>query len=223
MPKRKDPVFNQVILTLGAYYALRGSSGDDGLSSLPEHLRVAMAVRLESTIQRAAAPGSVHRELAESSRLLPSESERIPKLVGVLVALLTELSSESQSNAREETSKLYRILKLNYPGEFAVLEAVRRAKPTLGPVASRQAIESCRNAFENFFKTLGGTPKWSDQLDPLLGDKSLAKLARDVYAFLSTNGTHAATDHSLGASDLLLALRLTEAMMVRVLVRLGKW
>lgn len=223
MPKKKNPALDEVSKTLLAYYAFREASGDDGLSTAPEPLRVAIAVQLDSAIQKAAPIGSVHREIADRTRLTMSEQERIPKLVGALVSLSIELMSEADNRSQDDTFKLYRILKLGFPNEFAVLKAVGRPGLARDPVAARQAIESCRNAMENFFKTLGGTPNWADRLEPLLSDKSLAKLPRDVYAYLSMNGAHARDVLEQGPPDAALALRLTEALMIRVLVKLGKW
>jgi hypothetical protein len=223
MPKREDPAVKEVFEALGAYYALRGNSGYEGLSAVPGTLRTAIAIRLDSAIQNAAPKGSVHRDVADSTRHTLSDEERIPKLVGALIALLPELSLQSSRGPPDDSARLYRVLKLSFPSAFAVLGAVRRRGQVRDSLASRQAIESCRNAMENLFNTLGGTSKWADRLDSLLEDKSLSKLARDVYAYLSTNGTHARDALNQDPADALLALRLTEAVMIRVLVKLGKW
>ena len=122
---------------------------------------------------------------------------------------------------KAERSKLFNILEKNFKNEYEALKGAYERYLAGGADAYRQAIDSCRNAYENFFKKITRTEKWKDDLDDVLKSATLTKLVKGVYGFLSGYGTHSPKQRK--KEDALLAIRLTEDIMVRVLTELELW
>jgi len=120
-----------------------------------------------------------------------------------------------------ERSKLFNILEKKFKNEYEALRGAYERYLVGGADAYRQAIDSCRNAYENFFKKITETEKWKDNLDHVLKSTTLTRLVKNVYGFLSGYGTHSPKQRK--KEDALLAIRLTEDIMIRVLTELKLW
>jgi hypothetical protein len=224
MKKTKlDPVSDDVFTALMTYYVVRGEGGDPGLNHVEISYRMTVLMSLEAALDHAAPADSVYRQEAESFRETSTVEERIPRLVGILTALIPSLPSGKRHGLPDDVPRLYQRLKLLCPPAYAVLQSVRkRGRPKDG-LAAQADIAACRNGMENFFKTLGGRPKWAEGLEAMVKDEELKAVAQGVYRFLSKGGTHSERPEEQNPADSILALRLTEGLLVRVLVEIGKW
>ena len=128
---------------------------------------------------------------------------------------------EVSEERRNERNKLFNILEMNFKDEYTALRGAYERYLEGGTDAYRQAIDSCRNALENFFKKITGNEKWKEGLNEVIPSKTLIKLIREIYSYLSGYGTHSPKKRR--KEDALLAIRLTEDIMIRVLSEKGIW
>jgi hypothetical protein len=91
----------------------------------------------------------------------------------------------------------------------------------MGTNAYRQAISSCRNAYENFFEQITESSSWNSGLSSNIESTTLIKFIKNVYSFLSGFGDHSPIERN--KEDALLAIRITEDIMIRVLMEKGAW
>jgi hypothetical protein len=125
---------------------------------------------------------------------------------------------------RTERSQLHHILELGYAEELTKLQGAYERYTSGGPDAYREAIDSCRSAFEFFFRKLTGAEgedKWSARLTEFFPHATLRKFIADTYSYLSGGGTH--SPHRRELAEALLAIRATEGVMVSALMWCGKW
>ena len=131
------------------------------------------------------------------------------------------ISREISKIRRTERTKLFNILEGKFKHEYEALKGAYERYSEGGADAYRQAIDSCRNAYENFFKMITGTKKWKDNLNRILKSTTITNLIKNVYSYLSGYGTHSPKQRK--KEDAFLAIRLTEDIMIRVLIELKLW
>lgn len=131
------------------------------------------------------------------------------------------LEIEIDGARREARNKLYNILEIKFQGEYTALKGAYEGYAQGGTNAYRQAISSCRNAYENFFKQITDSSKWNSSLSSHIESKTLIRFIKDVYSFLSGFGDHSPIERN--KEDAFLAIRITEDIMVRVLIEKGVW
>ena len=219
MANDEDPLIQEVTDAL-LWYGIVTKTYESNPTSLPIQLRTGLTIRLESTIERASAPGSVYRRRMEELHASASIPDPLPILAGYLMALLTELSSTNSGSGRSERTRMNRALRLNFPTVHAAMveASPRNRKPSAEQ--SRQAIDSSRNAFENFFKAITGQGDWKAGLDRSIQEPSIVALIRAVYSYLSTAGTHSKKGREVVEAR--LARRLTEEVILAVLEKTGR-
>lgn len=117
---------------------------------------------------------------------------------------------------REERGKLYNILEKEFPQEYIALNGAYESYSNGGTNAYRQAISSCRNAYENFFKKLTESSNWKDGVNSHIESETLKKFIKNTYSYLSGFGDHSPKERE--KEDAFLAIRITEDIMIRVLM-----
>ncbi len=136
--------------------------------------------------------------------------------------LTVQLISREISNQRKiERVKLFNILEKNFRNEYESLKGAYERYSEGGADAYRQAIDSCRNAYENFFKKITNTEKWKEKLKDTSLSPTLISLIKEIYKYLSGYGTHSPKPRK--KEDAFLAIRLTEDIMMRVLMEKKLW
>lgn len=131
------------------------------------------------------------------------------------------LKREIDGARREARNKLYNILEIKFQGEYIALKGAYEGYAQGGTNAYRQAISSCRNAYENFFKQITDSSSWNSSLSSHIESKTLIRFIKDVYSFLSGFGDHSPIERN--KEDAFLAIRITEDIMIRVLIEKGVW
>jgi hypothetical protein len=131
---------------------------------------------------------------------------------------------DSEGPRRADKTRLHHILEVDFPEEYRKLQGAYERYTSSGPDAYRSAIESCRSTYEFFFRKLTGAsqdPKWSARLAETFPSTSACTFFRDTYSYLSGGGTHSPGDRT--REEALLAIRITEDVMVCALSWAGKW
>lgn len=131
------------------------------------------------------------------------------------------ISREISEMRRIERTKLFNVLEKNFKDEYESLKGAYERYSEGGTDAYRQSIDSCRNAYENFFKKITKTEKWGGDLNNILKSKTLISLIKEVYGYLSGYGTHSPKQRK--KEDAFIAIRLTEDIMIRVLMEVESW
>lgn len=125
---------------------------------------------------------------------------------------------------RIERSRLHHILEEDFPEEFKKLLGAYERYTSGGPDAYRGTIDSCRSAYEFFFRKLTEathSPKWSEKLDEVFPSTTVCTFFRETYSYLSGAGTHSPADRQ--RIEAFLAIRVTEDVMVSALAWVGRW
>ena len=120
-----------------------------------------------------------------------------------------------------DQSKLYNILEERFPEVYIAIKGAYERYFEGGINANRQAISSCRNAYENFFKIIIGSQQWKQDLQKHIESTTLIKLIRDTYSYLSGSGDHSPAERT--KEDTFLAIRLTEDIIMRMLKENDMW
>jgi hypothetical protein len=128
---------------------------------------------------------------------------------------------EISEERKEERTKLSNILEKHFNDEYIALHGAYERYLDGGTNANRQAIDSCRNAYEHFFKKITKQEKWKEGLKEVVDSRRLIQLIKEVYSYLSGYGTHSKKERK--KDDALLAIRLTEDIMIRILTEKGLW
>ena len=131
------------------------------------------------------------------------------------------LEMEIDGARREARNKLYNILEIEFQGEYIALKGAYERYAQGGTNAYRQAISSCRNAYETFFEQITESSSWNSGLSSNIESTTLIKFIKNVYSFLSGFGDHSPIERT--KEDALLAIRITEDVMIRVLMEKGAW
>lgn len=131
------------------------------------------------------------------------------------------LEREIDGARKEARNKLYNILEIKFQGEYIALKGAYEGYAQGGTNAYRQAISSCRNAYENFFKQITDSSSWNSSLSSHIESTTLIRFIKDVYSFLSGFGDHSPIERN--KEDAFLAIRITEDIMIRVLIEKGAW
>ena len=123
---------------------------------------------------------------------------------------------------RNERNKLFNILEKKFNKVYVALQGAYERYLEGGPDAYRQAIDSCRNAYENFFKELtSSSSNWKDNLNKIIESKTLRKYIKETYSLLSGYGTHSPSQRK--REDAFLAIRITEDIFMRVIMEINLW
>ncbi len=122
---------------------------------------------------------------------------------------------------RNERTKLFNILEKKFNNVYVALQGAYERYLEGGSDAYRQAIDSCRNAYENFFKKLTSSPNWKDNLNKIIESKTLRKYIKETYSLLSGYGTHSPSQRK--REDAFLAIRITEDILMRVIMEINLW
>jgi len=140
-------------------------------------------------------------------------------LFGEMTVVLLPLAGGSRH--QEETSRLRSTMESDHPAALNALRSAYDAYQRGGIDGNRQACEASRNAVENVVRDLTGMDL-GPGLDKLAGDNDrrirFFKSFRDA---LSVWGTHAKEQPA--ERDTLLALRVTEELIVWLLKTSGNW
>lgn len=120
-----------------------------------------------------------------------------------------------------ERNKLFTVLEKSFEHEYIALKGAYERYLQGGVNANRQAIDSCRNAYENFFKKITGRERWKESLNDKIKSETVIALIKNVYSYLSGHGTHSPVERE--REDAFLAIRITEDVMIRVLTEIGTW
>jgi hypothetical protein len=123
-----------------------------------------------------------------------------------------------------EKNRLHHVLEANYPDELKKLQGAYERLTSGGPDAYREAIESCRSAYEFFFRKLTAVDErvgWSTKLTEFFAETTFCDFVKHTYSYLSKAGAHSPRDRE--GPEALLAIRLTESVMVAALMGSGKW
>ncbi len=167
----------------------------------------------------------VHRQYLAACASVLGLGLRLQVATDPLDPLRVEVFVEEISDARRaERDRLHHILETDYPDELKKLLGAYERYTSGGPDAYREAIDSCRSAYEFFFRRLTGgisEPKWNTRLDVAIAGKTLNTFIRNAYSYLSGGGTH--SPHDRERAETLLAIRTTEDVMIAALMSLNKW
>ena len=125
------------------------------------------------------------------------------------------------TEGKREVERLYIILEENFINEYLSICGAYESYLKGGTDAYRQAIGSCRNAYENFFKKITKAEKWKDKLKESGINETLVKLIKEIYNTLSGLGPHSGEPPP--EEDALLAIKLTETIMIYVLMKKEMW
>lgn len=128
---------------------------------------------------------------------------------------------EISGERRDERKKLNNLLEAQFKDEYIAMRGAYERYLKGGEDASRQAIDSCRNAYENMFRKMTGKESWRESLREVIENRILVDLIGDVYSFLSSIAVH--SPKVRGKEDALLAIRLTEEIMIRVFSEKRMW
>lgn len=153
--------------------------------------------------------------------ILNYEIEIIPHLNNFDMVDVKILKREIDDVRREERNKLYNLLEKEFPEEYIALKGAYERYAEGGTNAYRQAISSCRNAYENFFKNITESPRWNDNLKSCIESKTVIKFIKNSYSLLSGLGDHSPVERN--KEDAFLAIRITEDILIRVLTEKGKY
>jgi hypothetical protein len=122
---------------------------------------------------------------------------------------------------RAERGRLHHMLEKDFPEELKKLLGAYERYTSGGPDAYRGAVESCRSAFEFFFRKLTVSAKWSEKLTTVFRSATLCSFFKQTYAFLSCAGTHSEANRQ--RVEAFLAIRVTEDVMVCALTWVERW
>ena len=153
--------------------------------------------------------------------ILDYELEIITHFNNLDIIDINLLKREIDNIRREERNKLYSILEKEFSPEYIALKGAYERYAEGGTNANRQAISSCRNAYENFFKNLTESPRWNDNLKSCIGSETVIKFIKASYSLLSGLGDHSPVERN--KEDAFLAIRITEDILIRVLTEKGKY
>jgi len=129
---------------------------------------------------------------------------------------------ETEDGRKEEQNKLFTILENKYPTIFTALTGAYERYLEGGTDANRQSIDSCRNAYENFFKQITRKQNWKSELNNVIKSSTLIELIKNgIFQYLSGTGTHSPKERE--KEDAVLAIRLTEDILIRVLTESGEY
>jgi len=131
------------------------------------------------------------------------------------------LPTSGGQRRQAEVDKLRAVLAQRHPGVSSALRAAYEAYfgGEVGQI--RQAIASCRTAMEGLLKDLTRLPQ-SQGISSISKDSdSRCALFKALYGFLSGRGTHPGPEPS--DEDALLAIRMTEDVLVWMLRNRGEW
>lgn len=131
------------------------------------------------------------------------------------------IARDIDESRREDRERLHNILEEQFYDEYVALKGAYERYSKGGINANRQALSSCRNAYENFFKKITGDQNWKANLDKHIQSTTLVKFIKDTYSYLSGSGDHSPTERT--REDTFLGIRLTEDIIIRVLMEEGLW
>lgn len=131
------------------------------------------------------------------------------------------IARDIDESRREDQGRLHNILEKQFYDEYIALKGAYERYSEGGINANRQALSSCRNAYENFFKKITENQNWKSNLDKHIQSTTFVKFIKDTYSYLSGSGDHSPIERT--REDTFLGIRLTEEVIIRVLIEVGLW
>ena len=131
------------------------------------------------------------------------------------------LPTSGELARQAETSKLRILLEKRHLGALTSLRGAYEAYSRGGLDGRRQACEACRNSLENLVGDVSGKPLGPGIAALSADSKSRRELLDQLRDFLAGRGPHASEQPS--DDDTLLAIRLTEDVMIWMLQQSDQW